>query len=107
MFQTRSEQLNFIEEKRMRALCHGQCYQRRIARAYDKKVKPRIFQEGDLVLKNSLLFKEDPQGKFKPNYEGPYVITKVLAAGALQLSNVDGDSSHELVNFDSVKLYYV
>lgn len=48
--QTRSDQLNFIEEKRMTVLCHGQCYQRRIAWAYDKKVKSRAFQEGNLVL---------------------------------------------------------
>lgn len=39
------EQLNFIEEKRMKALCHGQCYQRRIARAYDKNMKPMSFPE--------------------------------------------------------------
>lgn len=37
------DQLYFIEEKRMISLCHGQCYQRQIAQAYDKKVEPRIF----------------------------------------------------------------
>lgn len=104
--QARAEQLNLIEEKRMTALCHGQCYQRRIARAYNKKVKPRVFQEGDLVLKKVLPFKEDPRGKFKPNYEGPFTVTKVLTGGALQISHVDGNSPHELVNSDSVKMYY-
>ena len=32
----RYEQLNFINEKRMTALCHGQLYQRRIERSYMK-----------------------------------------------------------------------
>lgn len=68
--QAQAKQLNFIEEKRMAALRHAQCYQRRIARAYDKKVKPRVFQEGGLVLKMILPFREDPRDKFKPNYEG-------------------------------------
>uniref|UniRef100_A0A2N9H9P6 Uncharacterized protein n=1 Tax=Fagus sylvatica TaxID=28930 RepID=A0A2N9H9P6_FAGSY len=47
----RYEQLNFIDEKRLAALCHGQLYQRRIERAYNKKARPRTFQPGDLVLK--------------------------------------------------------
>ena len=36
--QARYEQLNLIEEKRLAALCHGQLYQKRMMRAYDKKV---------------------------------------------------------------------
>lgn len=43
--QARYSQLNFIEEKRSTALCHGQCYERRVAPAYYKKVKPRNFKE--------------------------------------------------------------
>uniref|UniRef100_A0A2N9J9T4 Integrase catalytic domain-containing protein n=1 Tax=Fagus sylvatica TaxID=28930 RepID=A0A2N9J9T4_FAGSY len=38
------KQLNFIDEKRLAALCHGQLYQRRIERAYNKKARPRTFQ---------------------------------------------------------------
>jgi hypothetical protein len=45
------DQLNLIEEKRLKALCHSQCYKKRMATAYNKKVKPREFKEGDLVLK--------------------------------------------------------
>ena len=36
--QARYEQLNLIEERRLAALCHGQLYQKRMMRAYDKKV---------------------------------------------------------------------
>ena len=32
------EQLNLIEEKRMKAICHGQLYQKRMMRAHDKKI---------------------------------------------------------------------
>ena len=39
--QARYEQLNLIEEKRMKAICHGQFYQRRMMRAHDKKIRPR------------------------------------------------------------------
>ena len=43
--QARYEHLNLIEEKRLKALCHGQLYQKRMMRAHDKKVHPRQFQE--------------------------------------------------------------
>ena len=48
--QSRYDQLNLIEEKRLTAMCHGQLYQQRMKKAFDKKVKPRVFREGDLVL---------------------------------------------------------
>ncbi|PKI56154.1 hypothetical protein CRG98_023451 [Punica granatum] len=35
----RYEQLNLIDEKRLKALCHGQCYQQRMARAFNTKVR--------------------------------------------------------------------
>ncbi|XP_027156963.1 uncharacterized protein LOC113758212 [Coffea eugenioides] len=32
------EQLSLIDEKRLNVVCHGQCYQRRMARAYNKRL---------------------------------------------------------------------
>uniref|UniRef100_A0A2N9F1L3 Uncharacterized protein n=1 Tax=Fagus sylvatica TaxID=28930 RepID=A0A2N9F1L3_FAGSY len=77
--QARYEQLNFIDEKRLAALCHGQLYQRRIERAYNKKARPRTFQPGDLVLKKRNMALSDPRGKFAPSYEGPYVVKKAFS----------------------------
>ncbi len=52
--QSRIDQLNLINEKILIAVCHGQLYQRRMARAFDKNVHPREFQQEDLVLKKVL-----------------------------------------------------
>ncbi|GKV44628.1 hypothetical protein SLEP1_g51790 [Rubroshorea leprosula] len=41
LIQKRIDYLNLLDEKRLAALCHGQCYQRRMVAAYNKKVKPR------------------------------------------------------------------
>ena len=49
--QARYEQLNLVEEKRMKAICHGQLYQKRMMRAHDKNIWPRQFQKGELMLK--------------------------------------------------------
>jgi hypothetical protein len=59
----RYEQLNLISEKRIAAICHHQLYQIRMAKAYDKKVRLRLFQEGDLVLKKILSLLGEDQSK--------------------------------------------
>ncbi|XP_070055178.1 uncharacterized protein [Nicotiana tomentosiformis] len=40
------EQLALIDGKRMNAVCHGQLYQNRMSRAFNKMVKPRQFTPG-------------------------------------------------------------
>jgi len=103
----RYEQLNLISEKRVAAICHHQLYQKRMAKAYDKKVRPCMFQEGDLVLKKLLSLPGENQSKWAPNYEGSYIVKKAFSRGALQLSRIDGEELVRLVNSDSVKRYYV
>ena len=34
------EQLNLISEKRIAAICHHQLYQRRMAKSYNKRIRP-------------------------------------------------------------------
>jgi hypothetical protein len=102
----RYEQLNMISEKRLAAICHHQLYQNRIARAYDRKVRPREFKEGDLVLRKILLLPSENHSKWAPNYEGPYVVKKAFSGGALILTGMDGEDLSRPVNSDSVKKYY-
>ncbi|KAL0551323.1 hypothetical protein IC582_010409 [Cucumis melo] len=104
--QVRYEQLNFIEERRLTALCRGQLYQKKIARAYNKKVRHRHFQEGNLVLKRILPFQKDHRGKWTPNYEGPYIVKRAFSGGALILTNMDGDDLPNPISADYVKKYY-
>ena len=50
--QSRYDQLCMLDEKRLKALYHIQGYQRRIRKAFDKKLKTRDLKLGDLVLKD-------------------------------------------------------
>ncbi|WCJ18434.1 hypothetical protein M5689_000786 [Euphorbia peplus] len=104
--QKRYDQLNFVEEKRLAAICHGQLYQRRLIQSYGKKVRAKNFQEGDLVLKKIILRHQDPRGKWTPKYEGPYVVKKAFSGGALVLTNMDGDELENPINSDAVRKYY-
>jgi len=104
--QARFDQLNLIEEKRLTTVCHGQLYQRRMKKAFDKRVRPREFHEGELVLKKILPIQKDHRGKWTPNYEGPYVVKKAFSGGALILTRMDGEELPLPVNSDAVKKFY-
>ena len=53
--QTRLDQLNLIDEKRLTAVCHGQTYQKRMIKASNKKIRCQEYKVGDLVIKRIIL----------------------------------------------------
>ncbi|RVW83206.1 hypothetical protein CK203_044946 [Vitis vinifera] len=79
--ETRFNQLNLLDEKRLRATDHIQAYQRKMARAFRKRVKPRPLQKGDLVLRILRGLIGDPRGKLRPSWSGPYVIRELTPEG--------------------------
>ncbi|KAI5433774.1 hypothetical protein KIW84_020876 [Lathyrus oleraceus] len=85
---------------------HGQLYQQRMKKAFDKKVRPHVFREGDLVLKKILSFKPDSRGKWTPNYEGPYVVKRAFPGGVLILTTIYGEEFTRPGNADAVKKYF-
>ncbi|XP_019232787.1 PREDICTED: uncharacterized protein LOC109213444 [Nicotiana attenuata] len=74
LIQIRQEQLMLIDEKRINAVCHGQLYQNRMASALNKRVKPRQFTPGQLILQKIYPHQEESMGKFVLNWQGPYAI---------------------------------
>ncbi|XP_075669782.1 uncharacterized protein LOC142639503 [Castanea sativa] len=63
--QSRYDQLCMMDEKRLKALYHIQGYQRRLRKAFDKKVKTRDLKTGDLVPKEIRALIQETNGKFK------------------------------------------
>ncbi|PHT90834.1 hypothetical protein T459_05947 [Capsicum annuum] len=87
-------------------VCQGQLYQRRMARAYNKKVRPRNFEVGQLVLRRILPHQVEAKGKFSPNWQSPFIVKKVLPNGALYLTDTEGKMVEMAINADAVKRYY-
>ncbi|KAK4737087.1 hypothetical protein R3W88_000784 [Solanum pinnatisectum] len=78
-----------------------------MACAYNKKVQPRHFEEGQLVLKCILPHQEEAKRKFSLNWQGSYLIKEVLSKGALQHTDMEGKIIGMVVNADAVKRYYI
>ena len=72
-------ELDLIEEKRDLVALIITSYKRRSKKYFNSKVKEKRFKESDLVLRKVLPnTKEVNAGVLGPNWEGPYVIAKVL-----------------------------
>ncbi|PKI41673.1 hypothetical protein CRG98_037936 [Punica granatum] len=59
----RYEQLNLIDEKRLTTICHDQYYQQRMARTFNKKVRPREFSPREPHLVKSFTHRPRFQGQ--------------------------------------------
>jgi hypothetical protein len=90
-----------ISKKRLTEIC-----QRKMAKAYDKKVQPRGFKEGDHMLRNILQLPGEDHSKWALNYEGPYIVKKTFSRGALLMIKMDEEDLIRHVNSNFVKKYY-
>ena len=78
--------LDLLDENRDMVQKRSEDYQRKMARYYDQKVKPRSYKHGDLVIKKLLPARKNPtHGKLGPNWEGPYIVSWVVRPGNYEL----------------------
>ena len=99
--------LDLLEEKRGQALKRAKDYQRKITRYYDHKVMPNSFKPGDLVLKKLLPTRKDPtHRKLGPNWEGPYIVLRVIHPSNYELQTKEGKTLHHSWNAEHLKRFY-
>ena len=100
--------LDTIEELRDTARIRLASYQQGIARSYNKNVRIRVFQEGDLVLRKVFQNTKDlAAGKLAPIWEGPYMIDSITGQGAYRLVTLEGELIPRSWNAVHLKLYHV
>jgi hypothetical protein len=80
----------------------------KVARAYNKKVKPKEFQVGDPVWEAVLPSgtKDAAYGKWSPNWHGSYRVDQVLSRNAYMLEDIDGVKFPVAVNGQHLKRYF-
>lgn len=86
------DNIDTLEEQWDQALHRIPNYQQLAGRYYNKRVKNRHFDEGDLFLRkvyqNTVEWKALKLGA---NWEGPYVITKIVKPGVYKLMTMEGE----------------
>ncbi|KAB2626360.1 S2-RNase [Pyrus ussuriensis x Pyrus communis] len=88
----RLQELEVLDERRLEAQQHLECYQARLSKAFNKKVRRRSFQVGDLVLalRRPIITTHKTKSKFTSKWDGPYVIQEVYTNGAYLIMAEDG-----------------
>ena len=95
------------DELREDAAVRMASYQQRLVNLYNRRVKLQTFQDEDLVLRRVFENMVNPvEGKFQPNWEGPYTVVQVGVAGSYALNKLDGTSIHKMRNATHLKRYY-
>ena len=74
---------------------------------YNKRVRPRTFKVGDLVLRRVFENTANPAAcKLQPNLEGSYMIVKVEATDSYALNKLNGTLVRRMWNATHLKRYY-
>jgi hypothetical protein len=79
----------------------------RVAKAYNKKVKHKIFDLRDLVWNVILPMDRRDRvfGKWSPNWEGPFKISQVLSNGAYEIQELTAEQRSVNINGKYLKRY--
>ena len=99
--------LDWANEVRESAAIGMADYQQRASAHYNRKVRPRSFKNGTLVLRK--VFEntaETGAGKFQANSEGPYIVSKSNENGAYHLQKLDRTPLLRPWNVSNLKQYY-
>jgi hypothetical protein len=104
-----SDNVEDITELRLWSLEKIKEHQAKVACAYNKKVKPKEFQVGDLVWEAVLLLgtKDVAYGKWSLNWHRPYRVDQALPGNAYMLEELDGVKFPVAVKGQHLKKYFL
>ena len=99
--------LDCLDEVRENAFSRMAKYRQKMAEYYNRKVKLRQLDIGDLVLcKVSVATKDPNQGKLRPTWEGPYKVVHYSQRGSYHLETLDEQKLPRPWNIENLKKYY-
>ena len=99
--------LDCLDEVRDKASSRMTKYQQKMAKYYNKRVKLRQLDIGDLVLRKvSVATKNPNQGKLGPTWEGPYRVVHYSRRGSYHLETLDGQKLPSPWNIENLKKYH-
>ena len=100
-------QLDLVDKVRATAEQRIVRYQDLMAKPYNSRVRHRDFKVRNLILRKVMGATRDPtQGKFSPNWEGPYRITSWQRKDTYHLEMLDRQKFHHPSNIKHLKKYY-
>jgi hypothetical protein len=102
------DRIDEASDERMNALGEIKRDTLRVPRAYNKRVKEKLFQVRDLVWKTILPIgsKNNKFEKWSPNWEGLYRIQEAIPENSYMVQSVQGALLPRAFNGKYLKIYY-
>jgi hypothetical protein len=97
-----------VTDKHLEALEAIEKDKRRVARAYNKRVKAKSFHVGDLVWKTILPIGSQSNKfcKWSPSWEGPYKVVRVFSGNSYMVESLQGQQLPMALNGRYLKKFY-
>ena len=104
----KSSELQCLAGHRLKALINVGVNKARISQWYDKKVKTKTFEQGELIWKLILPIgtKSSKFGKWSPTWEGPFRINRCVPSNTYVLETLEGEEYSRALNVKYLKKYY-
>jgi hypothetical protein len=102
------DNIDEVTNKRLEALEAIEKDKRRVPRAYNKMLKAKSFQVGDLVWKtiSPIGSKSNKFGKWSPSWEGPYKVVRVCSGNSYMVEFLQGQQLPRALNGRYLKKFY-
>jgi len=102
------DRIDEVTDERFKALREIEKDKIRVAKAYNKRVKEKSFQVGDLVWKTILPIgsKDNRFGKWSSSWEGPYKVLEVVPGNSYLVQTLQGEKLPRALNGKYLKKYY-
>ena len=91
------------EAREMTIICSAR-YKQTLHRYHERKIRERILEVGDLVLRRTQSTKE--KHKLSPQWEGPYTMTDVIQPGAYRLKDDNGNVLTNTWNIEQLRRFF-
>ena len=102
------DKIDEVPESRFKALREIEKEKLMVARVYNKRVKEKTFQFGELVWKTifPLGARDNKYGKWSPSWEGPFKIVGIVPGNAYFVETLEGRVLAKALNGKYLKKYY-
>jgi hypothetical protein len=102
------DRIDDVSEERLRALREIETQKLSVAKAYNKKVREKSFQIGDLVWKTILPIgtRNNKFGKWSPSWECPYKVVGIVSGNSYFVQSLQGEKLPKALNGKYLKKYY-
>ena len=101
--EAQQDTVDLLEEAHETTVIRSTRYQQTLCRYHKRKIRGRILEVGDLVLRRTQSTKE--KHKLSPPWEGPYTVTEVIGPGTYQLEDDNGNVLTNTWNIEQLRRF--